>query len=39
VLAQGTIPELCQLTGTRSLRQAFFALVKQLPREGNDQTA
>jgi sodium transport system ATP-binding protein len=39
VLAQGTIPELCQLTGTRSLRQAFFALVKQLPREGNDRTA
>jgi sodium transport system ATP-binding protein len=26
VLAEGTIPELCALTGTQSLRQAFFAL-------------
>ena len=26
VLAEGTIPELCALTGTQSLRHAFFAL-------------
>src|SRR3954468_22779295 len=26
VLAEGTIPELCKLTGTQSLRHAFFAL-------------
>ena len=27
VLAQGTIPELCNLTGARTLREAFFHLV------------
>lgn len=27
VLAEGTIPELCERTGTRNLREAFFALV------------
>ena len=26
VLAEGTIPELCALTGTQALRHAFFAL-------------
>src|SRR3954467_4986977 len=29
VLAEGTIPELCELTGARNLRQAFFKLVDQ----------
>src|SRR5688500_5328666 len=31
VLAEGTIPELCERTGTANLRQAFFALVREAP--------
>jgi sodium transport system ATP-binding protein len=31
VLAEGTIPELCTRTKTNTLRQAFFALVKNEP--------
>jgi sodium transport system ATP-binding protein len=33
VLAEGTIPELTERTGTRSLREAFFALVGAEPDE------
>jgi len=29
VMAEGTIEELCQRTGTANLRQAFFALFKE----------
>jgi ABC-type multidrug transport system ATPase subunit len=29
VLAEGTIPELCDVTGAKNLRQAFFKLVDQ----------
>jgi sodium transport system ATP-binding protein len=31
VLAEGTIPDLCARTGTKSLRRAFFALLGQQP--------
>ncbi len=31
VLAEGTIPELCALTDTQNLRQAFFKLVDRAP--------
>jgi len=33
ILAEGTIADLCQLTDTTSLRQAFFALCKAEPRQ------
>ena len=40
VLAEGTIPELCQRTGTRNLREAFFALVDTAANtEGGSQKA
>jgi sodium transport system ATP-binding protein len=31
VVAEGSVPELCALTGAESLRQAFFALVQEEP--------
>jgi ABC-type multidrug transport system ATPase subunit len=34
VLAEGTIPELCALTGTDSLRHAFFALADRTEAAG-----
>ncbi len=36
VLAEGTIPELCQRTGTSNLRQAFFALVGNTSNKMDD---
>ena len=41
VLAEGTIPELCALTGTESLRHAFFALADgaTLRSAGDDSTS
>jgi hypothetical protein len=39
VLAEGTIPDLCAQTGTKSLRRAFFALLGQQPEQANGQAA
>jgi ABC-type Na+ transport system ATPase subunit NatA len=37
VLAEGTIPELCAMTATHSLRHAFFALADRA-EVGSDAT-
>ncbi len=38
VLGEGTIPELCERTGTKNLRHAFFALVGNDPPTPGDES-